>query len=1130
MCRKRWFFYLVFVFFASAYAEDPSLTITFPDGGENFMGGAHKWISWWWTDSIDQVDLHYSLNNGANWTNIESNLTNEGHHSWIVPQQPSAQCLVRVRDSSSPATYDISDSVFRIRSLNIRAPSGDEEILAGEVFLITWDSLGLVAAVRLEYSTNSGTSWNLINGDTADDGIYHWYTPPVHSSNCRIRISDRDDSTDYDNSPTFWISKLILQPPLSGDLLAGDDQEIAWLYEGTVADVNIDYSGDDGDNWTFVETTENDGSYIWQVPVIHSRQCKVRISDAANAGVSDSRGQFAILKVMVTSPDGSEVFDCDSIYDVEWLSHVSVTGVDVQYSVDNGSHWYWPDPCNIGNDDLYSWHVWTRSSDQCLIRVTDAADPCAFDTSNDTFTCLAVPEIVSFTGGELCSGTTQSVQWQSLGIIDNVDVQYSWSGVNWVSVYPPNVGNMDSYSWIVPEITWYQWRLKLADASFPAAYDISGDYFTTYVCQLPPGPDLQANCYIEEPDLDILTGQWLERDDFLTADINRDYSVDLFDFSELAYLWLECGNPYDQSCNGLTPWPDCWNYPTWCYGDADGDGYVGDDDFAIYQSAFQMVYPDPLYNPCADFNQDVVVNVDDWPVMRDWYGKYPPTDCSDLPGVPWPLPPYWTGYEDCTTDNDGDGYGDPNNPTCSYFATDCDDTSPAVNPGADEVCDDLVDNDCDGLIDCDDPDCGICRDIDDDGYGDPVHPCCQFEGFDCDDINQLVNPGQSEICDGLDNDCDSVIDNKDVDGDNYIDEVCGGDDCDDAESDVNPVATENCVNGIDDDCDEAFDCDDSDCACFDGDGDGYGDPANPCCTYPEWDCDDGATEINPSAAETCGDGLDNDCDGTPDNKNADGDNYIDEACGGEDCDDSAPEINPDASEICGDSLDNDCDGTPDNKNTDGDNYIDEACGGEDCDDSAPEINPDAIEICDDLVDNDCDSATDCDDSDCQVCIDGDSDGYGDPAHVCCTYPQEDCDDLLGQINPGADEICDDTIDNDCDELLDCDDNDCEGTELCPPSCWDCLTQCYTDSNCDGLLDLTDLGDMALSFNKCYGNPAYNPCSDADRNGIVDMNDLAVLAGLWPTNPDPPYPTLPADCVPGGTWPPINLPPWCGGPP
>ena len=63
--------------------------------------------------------------------------------------------------------------------------------------------------------------------------------------------------------------------------------------------------------------------------------------------------------------------------------------------------------------------------------------------------------------------------------------------------------------------------------------------------------------------------------------------------------------------------------------------------------------------------------------------------------------------------DDGDGYGDPASPYCAMPQRDCDDGDPYVNPGAREqlegspTCDDGKDNDCDGLVDMDDPECTL---------------------------------------------------------------------------------------------------------------------------------------------------------------------------------------------------------------------------------------------------------------------------------------------------------------------------------------------------------------------------------------------------------------------------------------
>ncbi len=309
-------------------------------------------------------------------------------------------------------------------------------------------------------------------------------------------------------------------------------------------------------------------------------------------------------------------------------------------------------------------------------------------------------------------------------------------------------------------------------------------------------------------------------------------------------------------------------------------------------------------------------------------------------------------------DADGDGYGDPSESMqdcdgeSGYVAdaTDCDDTTAAANPGAEEVCDE-IDNDCDGDVD-EEVTTTWYTDADGDGHGDPdaatEEACSEPAGYaasadDCDDADPAVNPDATEVCNGVDDDCDGTVDEDDAadattwyadaDGDGYGDPdsatlacdapsgmvdnaddcddadaslnpdttwyidydgdgwgsdrytleqceqpsgyVANTDDCDDTEAEVNPDATEVC-NGVDDDCDGAVDDDDADLDTTtastwyaDDDGDGYGDPdaATLACEAPsgavadDTDCDDTDASVNPAAEEGWFDGVDSDCDG-----------------------------------------------------------------------------------------------------------------------------------------------------------------------------------------------------------------------------------------------------------------------------
>ena len=244
---------------------------------------------------------------------VQAMYSNEKSPKWrIFDTVPSTDLHMIFDASSFPADQMIR---FTARSINMRGelsikaeakpppplpesvtllyPTGGESLYTGSSCRIEWRSKS-VDNIQIDYSINNGVDWILIkNSISALLGQYTWTIPVTESAACKVKITDTNDPTNYDESDSVFT--IITKPWVTLTAPNGSEEweektkhNITWNQHNAV-NVILKYSSDNGLNYNTITTSTPAaaGTYEWTVPEDLSTQCLVKILIHENQTIYD---------------------------------------------------------------------------------------------------------------------------------------------------------------------------------------------------------------------------------------------------------------------------------------------------------------------------------------------------------------------------------------------------------------------------------------------------------------------------------------------------------------------------------------------------------------------------------------------------------------------------------------------------------------------------------------------------------------------------------------------------------------------------------------------------------------------------------------------------------------------------
>ncbi|MCF8267463.1 MAG: FG-GAP-like repeat-containing protein, partial [Ignavibacteriales bacterium] len=491
----------------------PYIHLLTPNGGETWRAGEQHDIKWL-SESVSNVKLDFTTDNGSTWTNIATGLNAiSGTFQWTVPSVNSDKVAVRITDEDFTNTTDESDSSFTIINpiLMLIAPNGGEVWRAGENKVITWNAEN-ISTLRIEYSTDSGNQWELISaGIQAQQGEYHWIIPDGYSINCLVKISDENIPEVYDSSDTTFAIMPAISQNYSIAFNEQNNEYIDGMTEERIQGNNpftiefwikisqtnfqpIINRGSNSSSWVYNFYIQ--GNIYFGIRTEQNRYINCPISVAVWHHVAGVRSQDGNLKLFIDGVFQTENFigqeslvysDAQLRFakylDPDFHPNFKLSKIRISSTARYNENfipsiYYTKDENTIG---LWNFHEGTGN-----ILVDESGNGIHGMISGNPLWDTDVPivpylNLTSPNGGENWrSGELQNITWTADNI-STIKLEYTTNDeTNWTSITTGQTASNGTFAWTVPTINSTTVKIKVSDEVFPHSSDESDAEFTIH--------------------------------------------------------------------------------------------------------------------------------------------------------------------------------------------------------------------------------------------------------------------------------------------------------------------------------------------------------------------------------------------------------------------------------------------------------------------------------------------------------------------------------------------------------------------------------------------------------------------------------------------------------------------------